>query len=105
MMNDIELLKRREEETAFEIVKSILAQKVEEQRICRSNAKTYLGIMLDNNSHRTICRLYLHNKKKYIGTLSERKVETRTQINDLADIAYFSSTLIDTLMKYHHLPE
>ena len=98
------LVKEQEEQIAFDIVKAILAKQVEEERICRSNAKTYLGVLLDNNSHRTICRLYLHNKKKYIGTLCERKVETRTAIRNLDEIASFSRTLIDTVMKYEHLP-
>ncbi|HEY0047278.1 MAG TPA: hypothetical protein VGB44_11255 [Flavobacterium sp.] len=97
------LLKEQEEQIAFDIVKAILVKQVEEERIFRSNAKTYLGVLLDNNSHRTICRLYLHNKKKYIGTLCERKVETRTHINNLDEIAFFSRTLIDTVMKYEHL--
>ncbi|MBF0693651.1 MAG: hypothetical protein IR153_01170 [Flavobacterium sp.] len=92
-----------EEQLAFEIVKNILSQKVEENRISRSNAKTYLGVLLDNNSHRTICRLYLRNKKKYIGILSERKVETKEPIKCVEEIELFSKTLYKTLSKYQHL--
>jgi hypothetical protein len=75
-----------EEQEAFTLVQSILNQSICTTRISRSEARTYMAIIMDNNSHRTICRLYLGAKQKYIGTISERKVETRTQIHNIYDI-------------------
>jgi hypothetical protein len=96
----MESLNKREELEAFKIVKSILGNKVKTERISRSGAKTYFAIVLDNNNRRTICRLYLGSKKKYIGIISNRKVETRTEISSIHDILKFSDDLMFTVYSY-----
>ncbi|HLA55572.1 MAG TPA: hypothetical protein VK623_05710 [Flavobacterium sp.] len=96
----MESLNKTEELEAFKIVKNILGKKVKSERITPSNAKTYFAIVLDNNNRRTICRLYLGPKKKYIGTISNRKVETRTQIASIHDILKFSDDLMFTVYNY-----
>ncbi len=89
-----------EEQEAFTLVQNILDNSVCPTRVSRSDAKTYLAIIMDNNSHRTICRLYLTSKQKYIGTISDRKVETRTMIDSIYDIRAFSSQLNETARRY-----
>jgi hypothetical protein len=89
----------REENEAYHLVVDLLDQSVS-SRISRSDARTYLAIIMDNNSHRTICRLYLNSKNKYIGIISERKVETRTPISGIGDIAAFSGLLNAAARRY-----
>lgn len=85
---------------AFTLVKNIIDPSVKPDRISLSEAKTYMAIIMDNNSHRTICRLYLNAKQKYIGTISDRKVETRTMIESIHDIKEFSTLLNETAKRY-----
>jgi hypothetical protein len=89
-----------EQQEAFTLVKNIVDRSVAVERISVSDAKTYLAVIVDNNSHRTICRLYLNAKQKYIGTISDRKVETRTQIGSIYDIKEFSMLLNETAKRY-----
>ena len=89
-----------EQKEAFTLVKNIVDCSVEPERISISEAKTYMAVIVDNNSHRTICRLYLNAKQKYIGTISDRKVETRTQIGSIHDITRFSNLLKETARRY-----
>jgi hypothetical protein len=89
-----------EEAQAFTLVKSILGQRIRTERLHRSDAKTYFAILLDNNSRRTVCRLYLGPKKKFIGTINDRKVETRTQIRTVDDILKFSADLMYIVSNY-----
>ena len=90
----------QEEAQAFDIVKEILKKKIMPERISKSEARTYLAIVLDNNPHRTICRLYLNGARKLIGTISDRKVETRTVLESIDDINKFSGDLLLTLKGY-----
>jgi len=85
---------------AFRLVKNLVDRSVEPSRVSLSDAKSYMAIIVDNNSHRTICRLYLNNKQKYIGTISDRKVETRTMINSIDDIPAFSNVLNEAARRY-----
>lgn len=82
-----------EEMEGFYIVKAILRQKVEGQRIVYRDAQTYFSIILDDNNRKVICRLYLNGKKKYIGTFNEQKVEQKTEIMSLDEIYKFSTEL------------
>lgn len=92
-----------QEDEAFTLVRNILDRSIQPERISRSEAKTYLAIIMDNNSHRTICRLYLSSKQKYIGTISDRKVETRTMIDSIYDIKEFSMLLNETARRYNNM--
>jgi hypothetical protein len=97
------LVERNEEIQAFTLVKSILGKKIRPERLHCSDAKTYFAILLDNNSRRTVCRLYLGPKKKFIGTINDRKVETRTQISSVDDILKFSDDLMYTITTYERM--
>jgi|SRR5690606_2423009 len=96
----MEAMIRHQEHEAFMLVRNIVDRSVTPERISRSDAKTYMAIIMDNNRHRTICRLYLSSKHKYIGTISERKVETRTMIDNIHDIKEFSTLLNETVRRY-----
>lgn len=96
-------LTNTEEQEAFDLIKEILGEKIRPERISLSDAKTYMAVLLDKNRHRTICRLYLKPNQKYIGTISDRKVETRTEIESVHDITHFSRVLADTVRRYDNM--
>ncbi len=91
-----------EEYVAFHIIKNIVGEKVNPGRLTRSEAKSYLAVLLDNSAHKTVCRVYLLGRKKYIGTISSRKVETKIEITSVSDIHRFSAQLRDIVSHYEN---
>jgi hypothetical protein len=82
-----------EEMEGFMIVKTILRQKINSNRISFRDAQSYFAILLDDNNRKTICRLYFTSTKKQFVTLDEQKKEVKTEITSLDDIFNFSETL------------
>jgi predicted type IV restriction endonuclease len=89
-----------EELEAFMIVKSILRQNTKPGRIVHRDAQSYFAILLDDNNRKSICRLYLTGKKKYIGTFNDKKVEVRNEIETIDDIFKYADGLIATVKDY-----
>jgi predicted type IV restriction endonuclease len=86
----------QEELEAFYIVKGIVRQVVEAKRVSYKDSQTYFSIILDDSSHKTICRLYMNGKKKNLGTFDSGKNETKNEILSLDDIFKYSDALIET---------
>ena len=89
-----------EEIEAFFIVKSILRQKIDSNRIGYRDAQSYFTILLDDNNRKAICRLYFNTSKKYIGVFDSSKKEAKNEIFDLDDIYKYSEQLIATVETY-----
>ncbi|MBF4280147.1 restriction endonuclease, partial [Vibrio anguillarum] len=94
------ILTTEEEIEGFNIVKAILRQKVEVQRVCARDTQSYFGILLDDNNRKPLCRLWFNTKQKYIGIFDEAKNETRHPIETVDDIFNFSEQLQSTLALY-----
>jgi len=89
-----------EELEGFMIVKTILRQKIDANRITHRDAQSYFAILLDDNNRKTICRLYLNSSKKYFVTLDEQKKEVRNEITSLDDIFKHSELLLKIVASY-----
>lgn len=85
-----------EELEGFYIVKGIIRQVAEAKRISYKDSQTYFSIILDDSSHKTVCRLHMNGKKKYLGTFDSNKVETKNEIRDPEDIFKYADDLIET---------
>ncbi|MDE1237031.1 type I restriction endonuclease [Vibrio aestuarianus] len=94
------ILTTEEEIEGFNIVKAILRQKIEVQRVCARDTQSYFGILLDDNNRKPLCRLWFNTKQKYIGIFDEAKNETRHPIETVDDIFNFSEQLQSTLALY-----
>jgi hypothetical protein len=90
----------QEELEGFMIVKTILRQKINSNRISYRDAQSYFAILLDDNNRKTICRLYLNGSKKYFVTLDEQKKEVKNEISSLDDIFKFSESLMKIVESY-----
>lgn len=88
-----------EEMEGFFIVKSILRQKIDCNRIFHRDTQSYFGILLDDTNRKPICRLMLDKDKKYI-VLFDGEKERKEQIFSLDDIYSFSEALISTIDRY-----
>ena len=94
------ILTTDEEVEGFNIIKAILRQKIEVQRICSRDTQSYFGVLLDDNNRKPLCRLHFNAKQKYIGIIDEAKNETRHPIDTVDDIFQFSAQLQNTLALY-----
>ncbi len=89
-----------EEVEGFNVVKAILRQNVDAQRIFARDTQSYFGILLDDNNRKPLCRLWFNTKQKYIGIFDEEKNETRHPIDCIDDIFNYAEQLQATLTVY-----
>ncbi len=94
-----------EEIEGFHIVKAIAAKVVDPGRISYRDTKTYMGVLLDDNSRKALCRLWFNRKQKYIGLFDENKNEQREPIDDLQGIYEHSERLRATALRYDRSSE
>ncbi len=85
---------------ALGIVRELLRNLVEPHRITMIPHKSYVPIVLDRNSRHTICRLY-RTPNLYLGTLSQRKVETRVRLSSTKDIPRYAEDMFEVVRKYN----
>jgi predicted type IV restriction endonuclease len=89
-----------EELESYAIIKSILRTIVDSDRIVYRDTESYLGILLDDNNRKWICRVYLMSSVKYLTIADENKNGIRHDINDIDDIYKYSVELKDACSRY-----
>lgn len=94
-----------EEIESFLIVKSILRQKIDLNRIAYRDAQSYFAIILDDNNRKTICRMYLNGNKKFLVVLDQNKKEVKNEIKTLDDIYLYSDLLLQIIDSYEKAKE
>lgn len=94
------IITTEEELEGFNIIKAILRQKIEVNRIVARDTQSYFGVLLDDNNRKPLCRLHFNAKQKYIGIFDEDKNETREPIDSIDDLFSFSEKLLITADLY-----
>jgi hypothetical protein len=89
-----------EEFEAFVIVKSILRDMIDVNRLAYRHTKDYMAILLDNNKNKRICRLWFKRGPIFITTPDENKKPVRREIAALNDIYNHSEFLKDVCSRY-----
>jgi hypothetical protein len=89
-----------EEKEAFYIVKSILREVVDADRVIMRDVQTYCGVLLDDNNRQPICRLRFNSAQKYLGLIDENKDEEKVPIDDLDEIYQYADRLRATPKYY-----
>ncbi|WP_054030974.1 type I restriction endonuclease [Desulfatitalea tepidiphila] len=89
-----------EELDGWNIVRAICAKKVVPSRIMHRDTKSYMGILLDDNNRKPICRLWFNSKNKYLGVFDVNKVETRIPIESTVDIYQHADKILEILTTY-----
>lgn len=82
-----------EEMEAFLIVRGILREIVDAQRVVMRDTKSYCGVLFDDNNRKPICRFYFNTKQKYLATVDGDKKESKYPISDLNEVYNFADTL------------
>ncbi|MEC4115946.1 type I restriction endonuclease [Myroides phaeus] len=90
----------QEEIDGYLIVKSIMRQKVNVERVFMRDTQSYCGILLDDNNRKPICRFYFTESKMRLGVFDENKVETKYELSSLDDIYTYSSSLLKMIEVY-----
>ncbi len=75
-----------EELEGFYIVKSLLRDIVDPNRITHRDTQSYMGILLDDNNRKPLARLHFNRGLKYLGIFDEKRKEERVPIQNLDEI-------------------
>ena len=89
-----------DEVEAFHIVKAIVREIVAPERIAHRDTKSYMGILLDDNNRKPICRLHFNASQYYLGVFDAEKNETREPIESLNDIYQYADHLRQAAARY-----
>ncbi len=76
----------KEELEGFYIVKSLLRDIVDPNRITHRDTQSYMGILLDDNNRKPLARLHFNRVQKYLGIFDENRKEERVPIQNLDEI-------------------
>ena len=86
-----------EELQGFFIIKSILAEKMQLNRIFARDTKSYFGVLLDDNNRKWICRLLFNTKQKYLALHIEDKKEEKFAIENIEDIYKYKNEILSII--------
>lgn len=100
-----EIITTEEELQGYFIIKSILGEYVELDKIYDRNTKSYFGVLYENNNRKWIARLHFNNSKKYIGIHEVDKQEAKYLIEKLEDIYKYKENLISSIKMLQNVIE
>lgn len=90
-----------EEKESFYIVKSVLRNTLDSERITFRDSQSYFAVFADDNNRKTICRIYLNSENnKMISFLDEDKKETKYKISTIDEIYNYSERLVEAAKKF-----
>jgi hypothetical protein len=89
-----------EEVEAYHIVKSILRQVLEADRIYYRDFQSFFSILIDDSIRCTICKFYLNDTQISIGIVDANKSEIKYPIVCVDDIFKFSEQLKEVAKSY-----
>jgi len=90
-----------EEKEGLMIVRALAGKCVHPERIAMRDAKTYCGILLDDNNRKPVCRFYFDRAQKCVSLFdNEDRNEERIPINSLYDLYGMESRIISTIERY-----
>lgn len=97
--DDNGIVTTEEEIEGFNIVRAIASKAVHPGRVVHRDTKSYMGILLDDNNRKPICRLWFNARQKYLGIVNG-KDEARIPIDSVVDIYQYADKILDTLGTY-----
>jgi hypothetical protein len=89
-----------EELEGFRIVTAIVCKVVTPSRVAHRDTQSYMGILLDDNNRKPICRLWFNTKQRYLGVFDSEKNETRIPIASVAGIYGHADHLLAAVREY-----
>ena len=107
-INSSDIITTEEEIEGFHIVKAILSEIIDSDRITIRDRKTYCAILLDDNQNYTISRLYFNDLDNLAIALFDSmeknstgsRIEEKVAINKISEIYGFRDKLLKTVRVY-----
>ena len=87
--NTKQIITTEDELEGYYIIKAILHEVVDPDRVAMKDTLSYCAINLDN-TRKPICRLRFNRKQKYIGLFDENKKEEKIPVDNIKDIYNYS---------------
>jgi predicted type IV restriction endonuclease len=87
------IITTEDEWEGYYIIKAILHEIVDPERVALKDTMNYCGILLDNKTNKPISRLHFNSKQKYIGLFDNNKKEEKVPIENIKDIYNYSDNL------------
>ncbi len=75
-----------EELEGYFIVRAILRDLLDAERVTYRDGKTYFSVFLDDNNRKPICQLWFNTRQKYLALFDAKKKRTRVPIDSLDGI-------------------
>lgn len=86
-----------DEIAGYYIVKTILRDLVDPERITARDVLSYFSVLLDDNNRKPICRLWMNGNHRFLGVFDAEKNEDRLDISKPEDIFRHAERLRDSL--------
>ncbi|MBZ0298081.1 MAG: type I restriction enzyme HsdR N-terminal domain-containing protein, partial [Anaerolineae bacterium] len=90
---ETKIVTTQEEIDAFLVVKAIIREVIDVDRIFIRDTQSYCSVLVDDNNRRPICRLRFNHSTKYLGLLDDQKNEERVVLDSLNDIYKYADNL------------
>ena len=81
------------------IVRAIVREVLQPQRVVMRDARSYCAILVDNNNRKPLTRLHFNRSRKYLGLFDNEK-EERVAIDSLDQIYDYTERLRATARRY-----
>ena len=102
-----EIVTTEKEWDGFYIIRSILSEIVDPERVTIRDRQSYCGVLLDDNQKKIVCRMHFNSKQKKIGlfdsqerTLGGVRIEDKIPIENITELYNYSERLKNTLKPY-----
>ncbi len=95
-----EVVTTLEEIESFGIVKTLLSDTIDPSRITYKDTLSYFGVLIDNNTRKWICRIYLKDNVKYIKLPDDNKNKIKYEIDNIQDIIKYKDELAKVVSYY-----
>ena len=89
-----------EEMECYYIIKSIIRQDIDSNRIFYRDFQNFFSILIDDSIRNTVCKLYLNDSIKQIAFVDEDKKGTKFQLNSTDDIFKYTDQLKQAVKKF-----
>ena len=104
LADDSNIITTMEEMDAYYVVKSILSEYCDLNKIYYKDTLSYFGVLYDNKVTKWLCRIYLKENVKYIVIPDNENKEIRYDIDKINDIYKLKKHLINRLNCFIKLP-
>lgn len=94
------ILTTMDELEAFAIVKALLKETVTPSRLFYRDTESYIGILLDDNKNKWVCRLAIGKVQINLYIPDENKKSIRYPLTSIDDIYEFQPQLIEVVKRY-----